>query len=82
MSGMSDADYYKPMPEEVVMVRRSQLDPTVWFCVASNVNADISSLLYPGRLRAVKRYAEQRFSDDEAIRWVRRDIDTWVMEFV
>lgn len=82
MSGVTDADYYKPVPEEVVMVRRSDLDPNVWYCVAANMNGDISSLLSPGRLRAVKRYAEQRFSDGEEFRWVRQNIDTWVMEFV
>ncbi len=85
MSGMTAADYYRSLPEEpaeTVMVRRSYLDPHVWYCVGANISADISSLICPGRLRAVKHYAEQRFGDEEEFRWVRQDRDTWVMEFV
>jgi len=67
--------------EPEVTVCRSRLDPTVWYCVAGTVG-DISSLECPGRLRAVKRYAEENCSFDEEVRWVRRDRDTWVMEFV
>lgn len=77
-----DAYRNRDEPDSVVFVRRSHLDPTVWYCVAANMSADISSLMCPGRLRAVKRYAEARFGDEEPFRWVRRDVDTWAMEFI
>lgn len=37
-----------PMPDEMVMVRRSNLDPNVWYCVAANMNSDIFELAVPG----------------------------------
>ncbi|WP_193606152.1 hypothetical protein [Mycobacteroides abscessus] len=82
---MTAADYYGSLPEapdEMVMVRRSYLDPDIWYCVAPGMHTDISSLFSPGRIRAVKRYAEETFGGDDSFRWVRKDVDTWVMEFV
>lgn len=68
-------------PDDEVFVRRSAIDPMVWYCLAGN-QGDLSSLLCPGRIRAVKRYAEEHLSFGEPIRWVRRDPDTWEMVFV
>ncbi len=68
-------------PDDEVLIRRSAIDSTVWYCVAGNAH-DLSSLTNPGRIRAVKRYAETHLSFGQPIRWVRRDPDTWEMVFV
>lgn len=70
-------------PDPDILVMRSRLDPDVWVCVPSKfVGATTADLLCPGRLRAVKRFAEDRFGDGEPVRWERRDPDTWEMVFV
>lgn len=53
-----------PFPDEDVLVRRSGIDLDVWVCVATEVGGgDMSSLLSPGRVRAVKRFAEREFAN-------------------
>lgn len=66
---------------EAVRGCRSTLDSEVWVCVPTEITSDISSLLSPGRIRAVKRFAEREFSEGEPILWVRLDEDTWEMRF-
>lgn len=68
-------------PEDEVLIHRSAIDSTVWYCV-SGQQGDISILTCPGRIRAVKRYVEACLSFGEPIRWVRRDPNTWEMVFV
>lgn len=63
------------------MVRRSKIDADVWYCTAVDMAADLTSLEAPGRIRAVKRYAEGEFSEGRKVRWRRLDPDTWVMDF-
>lgn len=63
----------------VALVRRSGLDPDVWYCVTFNYDTDQSDWEIPGRVRAVKQYAAEKYGGGTPVRWLREDNDTWLM---
>lgn len=68
-----------------VRVCRSDLDRDVWYTYASasdgfEAGLDLIDFTNPGRLRAVQRYAAQRYTDTKQARWKRIDADTYEME--
>ena len=61
-----------------VLVCRSKLDPGVWFVYASGADNDLSDFEHPGRLRAVRRWAAEKYAGQAtSARWVRLDSDTF-----
>lgn len=66
--------------EPVVFVRRSRIDPTVWYCIGfDGTVGDQSDWECPGRLRLVKEHAAESHGCGADVRWERVDRDTYQM---
>lgn len=69
----------------VVQVCRSALDRAVWFTYAAaepgvESSLNLSDFEHPGRLRAVQRFAAERYAQGQTTRWVRVDDDTYELD--
>lgn len=76
----ADAEGESPL---VVYVCRSRLDSAVWFiyAYADGFAIDLSDFESPGRLRAVQRFAAERYSRGKRVQWQRVDADTYELVF-
>lgn len=59
-----------------VFVCRSLLDETVWF-THTDERGDLTDYEHPGRLRAVQRYATDRYGGGRPTQWKAINPDTW-----